>query len=73
MANLLFDFTSEDILHPSGHENISFTYKDIGTENFKYAVDAITGKETASDLNSSNIDANAIKSSLTNILTFRER
>lgn len=66
-----FDFSTEQILHPNGSNITPFVYKDIGTANIRYYEDPITEQAHIDDRGSSNIDANAIKASLTNILNFR--
>lgn len=69
MANIKFDFSKKHIFNQNSTTN--FKYKDIGTDNIKIYVDRITGKETLVDLNTSNVDVNAINASLTNILNFK--
>ena len=71
MGNISFDFSKESIVHPAGKENISFIYKDVGTDNMHYHEDERTGKITVDDTNSSKINADAVKSALTNILSFK--
>ena len=71
MANITFDFSNEEIVHPQGSNNIKFTYKDLGTGNIRYYVDPLTKKEHINAIDSSNLDAAAIKASLNNILNFR--
>ena len=73
MANLTLDFSNEKVLHPTDSKNISFTYRDIGTSNIRYYEDPKTKKAFVSNVNSSNVDAAAIKASLNNILNFRTR
>ena len=71
MANISFDFSNESVIYPAGKENTPFVYKDIGTSNMKYYEDSMTGKPFVDDANSSNINANAVRASLMNILNFR--
>lgn len=71
MGNISFDFSNETIVHPAGKENTAFIYKDIGTENMRYYENPKTGEVYVNDANSSNINANAVKSALANILNFR--
>lgn len=70
MANITFDFSNESIVHPQGKAT-SFVFKDIGTANFRYKVDRVTKAESVIDTNSSNIDKDAVRASLNNILNFR--
>lgn len=69
MANIKFDFSKKQIFNQDSTTN--FKYKDVGTDNLKIATDPITGKEKLIDINTSNIDIQAINASLTNILNFK--
>ena len=71
MPNITFDFSRERIIHPKKRENLSYTFRDIGTSNIRLIVDNLNKTETVKDSNTSNFDKNAIKASLTNILNFR--
>ena len=71
MANITLDFSTEKILHPARKENITYTYKDIGTAKMNVVVDSMTKTEYIDDTNSSNTDTDAIKESLNNIFTFK--
>jgi phage baseplate assembly protein W len=71
MSKFSLDLSLESALHPKGKENLSYTFKDIGTDNFRYKTDNITGSEKVVVVNNSNVDMNAIKTSLRNILSFK--
>ena len=69
--SIILDFSNEKILHPEDAKKQSFTYKDIGTSNITLTKDKNTGKVKLNDINTANLDEDAIKQSLTNIFTFR--
>lgn len=71
MGNISFDFSSNNILYPKGKENTPFTYKDVGTSKIRLVKDIRSKEEHIADTDSSNIDMNAIKASLNNILSFK--
>lgn len=74
MANISLDYSTNKIFQKDNTTK-SYTFKDIGTNNFKlYNVSSSNNNEIKIyDANTSNIDETAIKSSLTNIFMFRVR
>jgi phage baseplate assembly protein W len=69
MASIKFTFSNKKVLNQTNVTD--FKFKDIGTSNILLKYDRINNKYTISDQNTSNVDANAIKASLENILNFR--
>jgi hypothetical protein len=71
MANIKFSFSNKKVLNQTNTTN--FTYKDIGTSNILLKYDRQKDKYYVNDINTSNVDADAIKASLKNILSFKNR
>lgn len=75
MANISLDYSTNKIFQKDNTTK-SYTFKDIGTNNFKLYTVSSSNNSTETkiyDANTSNIDETAIKSSLTNIFMFRVR
>jgi phage baseplate assembly protein W len=71
MGNISFDFSKETVVHPKGKENTAYVYKDVGTSNMHYYENEKTGEIFVNDKDSSNINADAVRTALLNILNFR--
>jgi len=71
MGSISFDFSNDKILYPKGKNNISYVFKDIGTSKIRYYEDQKTGEVSVSDRDSSNVNSDAVRSSLMNLLHFR--
>lgn len=71
MASIKFSFSNKKILNQTNVTNYKF--KDIGTSKILLKYDKNADKYTIFDQNTSNIDMDAIKASLSNILSFKNR
>jgi hypothetical protein len=71
MANIKFNFSNKKALNQSNVTN--FKYKDIGTSNIYLKYDKLNDRYYINDSNTSNVDVDAIKASLKNILSFKNR
>jgi phage baseplate assembly protein W len=69
MANIKFTFSNKKVLNQTNVTN--FKFKDIGTSNILLKYDRHNNKYVINDQNTSNVDVDAIKASLANILNFR--
>lgn len=69
MANINFTFSNKKVLNQTNVTN--FKFKDIGTSKILLKYDRHNDKYVINDKNTSNIDVDAIKASLANILNFR--
>lgn len=69
MASIKFDFSNRVV--QNSESSSVFRYKDIGTSNLRLKYEIGSEKAILHDIDTSNIDKNAIKASLTNIFNFR--
>lgn len=71
MANIVIDLTYSNLTEKVDGVS-TYTYKDIGTANFKLEYKKINNKEITylNDKNTSNVDLRAIKAALKNIFSF---
>lgn len=69
MASIKFSFSNKKVLNQANVTNYKF--KDIGTSNILLKYDKYEDKYLIYDQNTSNVDVDAIKASLKNILSFK--
>lgn len=72
MANISFDFSAKQIFNNGEDSFRKYTYRDIGTQNFRSYTDPETKQLKIIDLDTSNYDEAAIKASLKNLFMFRQ-
>lgn len=71
MANKTFDFSANAVFRQGEDSFRKYTYRDIGTQNFRSYTDPQTKQLKIIDIDTSNYDETAIKQSLTNLFNFR--
>lgn len=71
MANLTFDYSANLVFNKGEDSFRKYTYRDIGTQNFRSYIDPKTKQLKIIDIDTSNYDETAVKQSLKNLFNFR--
>ena len=71
MANVSFDFSANSVFRKGDDSFRKYTYRDLGTQNIRSYKDKTTSQLKIIDIDTSNYDDSAIKSSLRNLFNFK--